>query len=181
MIHVRKMILGWLMIGGMFTGIVSAEPVDQLVHQVKLRCEGQFRSAGRFLRTADTQPSNAVRKMSSDICVHEDLEITVARTEYMPETKMVLKDLVKQSAAALGRRSGVSHPMQSMASVKVSTLPAERLSFSARLNQKPMTVESLYFMKEQTLWTVQIVFATDDETRKKAERILESVRLQMTP
>jgi hypothetical protein len=36
-------------------------------------------------------------------------------------------------------------------------------------------------MKEQTLWTVQIVFATDDETRKKAERILESVRLQMTP
>lgn len=166
---------------GLMPAVLCAEAVEHVVHQVKLRCEGEFCSAARFQRTADTQPSNPVRKMSSDICVHEGMEITVARTEYMPETKMDLKGFVKQSAAALGRRAGVTSAMQSTAGVKVSSMPAERLSFSARLNGKPVTVESLYFLKDQTLWTVQIVFETGEEHRRKAESLLSGVRYQAVP
>lgn len=186
MITTGMKILRWVLIGmmavtGLMPGGLRAQALEHWVHQVKLRCEGEFRAATRFQRTPDTQPSNPVRKMSSDICVHEGMEITVARTEYMPETKMLLKDFVKQSVAALGRRAGVSNPMQSTAAVKVSSMPAERLSFSARLNQKPVTVESLYFLKDQTLWTVQIVFETGEERRRQAERILSGVRYQAEP
>jgi hypothetical protein len=172
--------VGFFVLAGM-PCLARAEAVEHVVHQVKLRCEGEFRSAARFQRTADTQPGNPVRKMSSDICVHEGMEITIARTEYMPETKMDLKGFVKQSAAALGRRAGVTNPMQSTAAVKVSSMPAERMSFSARLNAKPVTVESLYFLKDQTLWTVQIVFETGEERRTQAERILSGVRYQAEP
>jgi hypothetical protein len=119
--------------------------------------------------------------MSSDICVADGMEITVARTEYMPGTPMELKDFVKQSAAAMGRRPGVAKPMQSTAWVTVSKLPAQRLSFSAKVENKPLTVESLYFLKDQTLWTIQIVFETNEDKHKKAEQILASVRHQATP
>lgn len=164
-----------------FASVAWSEPVDHTVHQVQLRCDGEFRSATRYQRTADAPLSNPVRTMSSDICDSDGLEITVARTEYMPGTPMELKDFVKQAAAAMGRRPGVAKPMQSTAWVTVSKLPAQRLSFSAQVEAKPLTVESVYFLKEQTLWTIQIVFETNEERRKKAEQILASVRHQATP
>ncbi len=164
-----------------FATVAWSEPMDHTVHQVQLRCDGAFRSATRYQRTADTAVSNPVRAMSSDICVADGMEITVARTEYMPGTPMELKDFVKQSAAAMGRRPGVAKPMQSTAWVTVSKLPAQRLSFSAKVENKPLTVESLYFLKDQTLWTIQIVFETNEDKHKKAEQILASVRHQATP
>lgn len=164
-----------------FATLVLSEPIDHTVHQVRLRCDGEFRSATRYQRTADTAVSNAVLAMSSDICVADGMEITVARTDYMPGTPMELNNFVKQAAAAMGRRPGVAKPMQSTAWVTVSNLPAQRLSFSAQVETKPLTVESVYFLKEQTLWTIQIVFETNEERRKKAEQILASVRHQATP
>lgn len=175
-----KLVAIWFAIAGV-AGVACAEPVDHLVHQVQLRCEGEFRSATRYERKADAAVSNPVRAMSSDICVVDGMEITVARTEYMPGTPMELKDFVKQAAAAMGRRPGVAKPMQSTAWVTVSKLPAQRLSFSAQVEAKPLTVESVYFLKDQTLWTVQIVFQTDDDKRKKAEQILATVRHQAAP
>jgi hypothetical protein len=164
-----------------FASVAWAETVDHVIHQVALRCEGEFRSATRYQRKADDKVSNPVRAMSSDICVNDGMEITVARTEYMPGTPMELKDFVKQAAAAMGRRPGVVKPMQSTAWVTVSKLPAQRLSFSAQVDEKPLTVESVYFLKEQTLWTIQIAFPTDEERRKKAEQILATIRHQATP
>jgi hypothetical protein len=164
-----------------FATVALSEPIDHTVHQVRLRCDGKFRSATRYQRTADTAVSHPVRAMSSDICVADGLEITVARTDYMPGTPMELKDFVKQSAAAMGRRPGVTKPMQSTAWVTVSKLPAQRLSFSARVENKPLTVESVYFLKDQTLWTIQIVFETNEEKRNMAERILASVQHQVMP
>lgn len=153
-----------------------AAPMDHTVHQVRLRCEGEFQKATRYLRTADAPPNNPVRAMSSDVCTSNGLEITVARTDYMPGTPMELTDFVKQSAAAMGRRPGVAKPMQSTAVVMVSKLPAKRLSFSAQVEGKTITLESVYFLKDQTLWTIQIAFESDEDRRKLAEQILSTVR-----
>ena len=155
-----------------------AEPAERTIHQVRLRCEGEFRNVTRYQRDADAPLNNPLRAMSSDICKSGDLEITVARTEYMPDTPMDLTNLVKHAAAGMGRRPGVLKPMQSTAVVTVSQLPAKRLSFSAQVDGKPTTVESVYFLKGQTIWTVQIAFESDEERRKKAEQILATVRYQ---
>ena len=153
-----------------------AEPIDHTVHQVRLRCEGSFQESTRYQRTADAPPNNPVRAMSSDVCTANGLEITVAKTDYMPGTPMELTDFVKQSAAAMGRRAGVTKPMQSTAEVMVSKIPAKRLSFSAQVEGKAITLESVYFLKDQTLWTIQIAFESAEERRKLAEQILATVR-----
>lgn len=158
--------------------ICEAQPKDHTVHQVRLRCEGEFRNVTNYQRPADAPLNNPVRAMSSDLCQSGDLEITVARTDYMPDTPMELKDLVKRAAAAMGRRPGVEKPMQSTAVSKVSELQALRLSFSAMVEGKMISVQSVYFLKGQTLWTVQIAFPSDETKRIEAEKILSSVRYQ---
>jgi hypothetical protein len=158
--------------------VCEAQAQDQTVHQVRLRCEGEFRNVTNYQRPADAPLNNPVRAMSSDLCQSGDLEITVARTEYLPDTPMDLKDLVKGAAAAMGRRPGVEKPMQSTAVTKVSELPALRLAFSAMVEGKLVSVQSVYFLKGQTLWTVQIAFSSDETKRMEAEKILSSVRLQ---
>lgn len=165
-----------LVMCALFSGWGMAEVVDQTVHQVRLRCEGEFRKVTRYVREADAALNNPVRAMSSDLCQSGDLEITVARTEYMPDTPMDLNDLVKRAAAAMGRRPGVTKPMQSTAVMTVSQVPAKRLSFSADVGGKSITLESIYFLKGQTIWTVQIAFESDEQRRKKAEAILATVR-----
>lgn len=154
----------------------AAESVDHTVHQVRLRCEGTFQNVTTYERAADTPLNNPVRAMSSDICKANNFEITVARTEYMPGTPMDLTDLVKRSAADMGRRPGVTKPMQSTADVMVSKIPAKRLSFSAQVEGKAITLESVYFLKGQTLWTIQIAFESNEERREMAEQILATVR-----
>ena len=156
--------------------LVSAQVNDHLIHGVSIRCEGKFVPAQSFKRNADTPANHPVLLMESQICIHDGMEITIARTEYMDGVNMDLTELVKSSAAAMGRRPGIARPMQSTAAVTVSRLPALRLSFGARLNEKPIAVESLYFLKGQSIWTVQILFATDEDRRKKAEKILATVR-----
>jgi hypothetical protein len=177
MIKIRKMkwVIGFL---AALPSMIAAEPVDHTVHQVRLRCEGEFENVTKYQRAADAPLNNPVRAMISDICRSNEMEITVARTEYMPDTPMELNDLVKRSAADMGRRPGVVKPMQSTAAAVVSQMPAKRLSFSAKVEGKAITLESVYFLKGQTLWTIQIAFATDEERRKKAEQILATIRYQ---
>lgn len=157
-------------------GIIAAEPVDHTLYQVRLRCEGEFQNVTKYQRSSDTPLNNPIRAMSGDLCRANGLEITVARTEYMPDTPMDLNDLVKRAASDMGRRPGVTKPMQSTAVVTVSEIPAKRLSFSAQVDGKTVTLESVYFLKGQTLWTIQIAFESDEERRKKAEQILSTVR-----
>ncbi len=158
--------------------MLIAEPVEHTVHQVKLRCEGEFENVTKYQRPADAPLNNPLRAMASDICRSNGMDITVARTEYMPDTPIDLNDLVKRAAADMGRRPGVVKPMQSTGVVTVSQMPAKRLSFSAKLEGKAITLESVYFLKGQTLWTIQIAFETDEERRKKAEQILATIRYQ---
>jgi hypothetical protein len=158
--------------------MIAAEPVDHTVHQVRLRCEGEFKNVTIYQRSSDAPLNNPVRAMSSDLCRDNGLEITVARTEYMPDTPMELDDFVKRAAADMGRRPGVVKPMQSTAVITVSKMPAKRLSFSAQVEGKAITLESIYFLKGQTLWTIQIAFESDEARRKKAEQILASVSYQ---
>jgi hypothetical protein len=158
------------------SSLLMAEVTDHLIHGVSIRCDGKFVPAQSFKRNEDAPDNQPVRLMESQICMLKGMEITIARTEYLEGAKMDLKELVKSSAAAMGRRAGITRPMQSTAAVTVSSLPAMRLSFGARLNEKPISVESLYFLKGQTIWTIQVLFAADEELRKKAEQILATVR-----
>ncbi len=105
------------------------------------------------------------------------MEFTVSRITYTDAHKPIVERETRAALNRIMRMPGVENSRQAMADAKVSNLDAKRLSFRCDRMKKKVCIESLYVVRKQVLYVVQIVFIENDATLAQVEAMLSKVQL----
>lgn len=158
----------------LLTAPLMAESKKHTHVGVSIVCDAEF-TPGQTVKNDDaSQPLVSIETHNAKT---KTMEISLVKTVYQPGTEISLTGAAKGAAAAVGKVPGVTKPMQAIADAKVSGAEAKRLSFTATRYGKKLGIEAIYIRKEETVWTVQILFESDEERQKQAEKLLGTVTL----
>lgn len=160
-----------------FSTLARAEPltVSDVIADFPIALKKTFDSKENPQAPLETNVAASVTHHGKN--ADSSMECTVSRITYTEAHKPVVERETRAALNRIMRMPGVENSRQAMADAKISNLDAKRLSFRCDRMKKKVCIESLFVVRKQVLYVVQIVFIENDASLAQAEATLAKVQL----